>query len=297
MVAPLMPKATAVWLIENTALNFDQIAEFCDLHSLEVQAIADEEVAVGIVGMDPIANGQLTREEIARCEADPDARLEMAAPKTPRPSPKTKGPRYTPIAMRQERPDAIAWLLRHYPELSDAQISKLVGTTKTTINAVRDRTHWKGANIKPVDPVDIGICSYEDLLAAVQLARKRLARAEARAAKEAAKREREAAKAGTEAPPAPPGEGPSGPPFNPYTEHLPMGRPGSATPADGTAPAEAPAEPSEDAGAGSDEPPPDAPHDDRAPGPAPGEEKESGREGADDEGGEKEDGAGGSRPF
>lgn len=241
MAAPLMPKATAVWLIENTALSFDQIAEFCELHTLEVQAIADEEVAVGIVGMDPIANGQLTKEEIARCEQDPSARLQMAEAKTPRPSPKTKGPRYTPIAMRQERPDAIAWLLRHYPELSDAQISKLVGTTKTTINAVRDRTHWKGANIKPVDPVDIGICSYEELLAAVQLARKRQARAEARAAKDAAKREREPAGTGAEAPFGKPDEAASGDaPLNPYEDHLPMGRPGPEPPAGGTAPATPP---------------------------------------------------------
>jgi hypothetical protein len=190
MTLPLMPKATAVWLVENTALTFSQIAAFCGLHALEVQAIADEEVAVGIVGLDPIANGQLTAEEIQRCEKDPDGELEMAEAKTPRPSPKTKGPRYTPVAKRQERPDAIAWLLRHYPELADAQISKLVGTTKNTINSVRDRTHWKGANIKPVDPVDIGMCSYEELLAAVQLARRRRTQAEARAAKQAAKQGR-----------------------------------------------------------------------------------------------------------
>ena len=221
MVAPLMPKATAVWLIENTALTFDQIADFSELHTLEVQAIADEEVAIGIVGIDPMSNGQLTKEEIERCEKDPATRLEMAVAKTPRPAPKTKGPRYTPIAKRQERPDAIAWLLRHYPELSDAQISRIVGTTKTTINAVRDRTHWKGANISPVDPVDIGICSYENLLAEVQLARKRKTRAEERASKEAAKLERVAAKAEAEA--AAPLE-PAGA-VNPYQEHLPMERP------------------------------------------------------------------------
>ncbi len=226
MVAPLMPKATAVWLIENTALAFDQIADFCDLHTLEVQAIADEEVAVGIVGIDPMSNGQLTKEEIGRCEQDATARLEMAVAKTPRPSPKTKGPRYTPIAKRQERPDTIAWLLRHYPELSDAQISRIVGTTKTTINAVRDRTHWKGANIAPVDPVDIGICSYEELLTEVKLARKRRARTDARAAKETAKREREVAKAEALAavPLDPPGA------VNPYQEHLPMERPGPPLP-------------------------------------------------------------------
>jgi hypothetical protein len=221
-----MPKATAVWLIENTAMTFDQIADFCELHALEVQAIADEEVDVGIVGIDPTSNGQLTREEINRCEQDPTARLEMAVAKTARPTHKTKGPRYTPIAKRQERPDAIAWLLRHYPELSDAQISRIVGTTKTTINAVRDRTHWKGANITPVDPVDIGICSYEELLAEVQLARKRKARADARAAKEVARLGRVAAKAEVMA--AAPLE-PAGA-VNPYQEHLPMERPGPELP-------------------------------------------------------------------
>jgi hypothetical protein len=221
-----MPKATAVWLIENTAMTFDQIADFCELHALEVQAIADEEVDVGIVGIDPVSNGQLTREEIKRCEEDPTARLEMAVAKTARPSPKTKGPRYTPIAKRQERPDAIAWLLRHYPELSDAQISRIVGTTKTTINAVRDRTHWKGANITPVDPVDIGICSYEELLAEVQLARKRKARADARAAKEVAKLGRVAAKAESVAAAPLVSAGA----VNPYQEHLPMERPGPELP-------------------------------------------------------------------
>ncbi len=234
MVAPLMPKATAVWLIENTGLTFEQISQFCQLHVLEVQAIADEEVAIGIVGIDPHSNGQLTKEEIERCEKDPSARLELAATTMPRPTPKTKGPRYTPVAMRQERPDAIAWLLRHYPELSDAQISKLVGTTKTTINAVRDRTHWKGANIKPVDPVDIGICSYEELLAAVQLARKRKARAEARAAKEAAKEaakaEAETATGAEQLPQARPAPAHGGA-VNPYDAHIPMERPEPAPPA------------------------------------------------------------------
>jgi hypothetical protein len=231
-----MPKATAVWLIENTGLTFDQIAAFCQLHALEVQAIADEEVAVGIVGIDPTTNGQLTHEEIQRCEQDSSARLQMAEATMPRPAPKTKGPRYTPIAKRQERPDAIAWLLRHYPELSDAQISRIVGTTKTTINAVRDRTHWKGANISPVDPVDIGICTYEELLAEVQTARKRKERADARAAKAAAKEEREAAKEGALAGAAEPGtpaaEAPAtGGAVNPYHEHLPMEQP-KPSPAD-----------------------------------------------------------------
>jgi hypothetical protein len=162
-----MPKATAVWLVENTALTFEQIAEFTGLHPLEVQSIADGEVATGMVGFDPVANGQLTHKEIERCQADPSARLKMAETHVPRPSPRTKGPRYTPVARRQDKPDAIAWLVRHHPELSDAQISKLVGTTKPTIKAVRDRTHWNAANIKPHDPVALGLCSREELEGAI----------------------------------------------------------------------------------------------------------------------------------
>lgn len=185
MNAPLMPKATAVWLIDNTALSFEQIAAFCELHDLEVQAIADGDVAAGIVGLDPIANDQLTRNEIARCEADPSARLQLKETEGPRPVVRA-GPRYTPVAMRQERPDAIAWLLKHYPELSDAQISRLLGTTKATITAVRERSHWKGPNLKQVDPVDIGLCTYADLLAAVQKARKRKPREETPAESESA---------------------------------------------------------------------------------------------------------------
>ncbi len=163
MARPLMPKATAVWLIENSALTFEQIAEFCDLHELEVQSIADEEVAVGIVGFDPIANGQLTGEEIARCAADPTARLRMAVQNIPAPVPRTKGPRYTPVARRQDKPDAIAWLVRNYPRLTDGQISRLIGTTKPTIVAIRDRTHWNMANIKPREPVTLGLCTRYDL--------------------------------------------------------------------------------------------------------------------------------------
>lgn len=176
MSQPLMPKATAVWLVENTALTFEQIAEFCGLHALEVQAIADGEVAVGIVGTDPVAKGELTREEIARCEADPVARLKMAKSDRPIPVQRHKGPRYTPVAKRQDRPDAIAWLLRHHPELADSQIAKLVGTTKATISAVRDRTHWNTQNIKPRDPVTLGLCTMLDLNTAVQKAQRRAAR-------------------------------------------------------------------------------------------------------------------------
>jgi hypothetical protein len=156
-----MPKATAVWLVENTALTFEQIADFCGLHVLEVQAIADGEVASGIIGLDPVANSQLSQDEIDRCSADPKARLKLTRPDIPLPSARPKGPRYTPISKRNDRPDAIAWLLKHHPELSDAQIAKLVGTTKTTINAVRDRSHWNASNIKPRHPIELGMCSAE----------------------------------------------------------------------------------------------------------------------------------------
>ncbi len=163
MARPLMPKATAVWLIENTALTFDQIAEFCSLHVLEVQSIADDEVAIGMAGYDPITNAQLTQEEIDRCVADPDARLAMAVHNMPPPALRTKGPRYTPVARRQDKPDAIAWLVRNYPDLKDAQISRLVGTTKPTITAVRERTHWNMSNIKAQDPVRLDLCTRVEL--------------------------------------------------------------------------------------------------------------------------------------
>jgi hypothetical protein len=158
-----MPKATAVWLIENTALSFTQIAAFCGLHELEVQAIADGEVAVGMLGMDPVANGQLTQAEIERCQADPSLRLQIAKRDLPMPSPRQKGPRYTPIAKRGDKPDAIAWLLKNHPELTDAMISRLIGTTKPTIAAVRDRTHWNSANIKARHPVELGLCNTAEL--------------------------------------------------------------------------------------------------------------------------------------
>jgi hypothetical protein len=159
-----MPKATAVWLVENTALTFEQIAEFCKLHPLEVKGIADGEVAAGIKGLDPITTGQLTREEIERAEADPDYLLKMAAPKVKLPEQKRKkGPRYTPVSRRQDRPNAILWLLRNHPELKDAQIMRLIGTTKTTIQQIRERTHWNAASLTPMDPVTLGLCSQIDL--------------------------------------------------------------------------------------------------------------------------------------
>jgi hypothetical protein len=170
-----MPKATAVWMVENTTLSFAQIADFCGLHPLEVQGIADGEVAIGIVGLDPIANGQLTKEEIEKAQKDPEARLKMLKQNIPQPLPRTKGPRYTPVSKRQDKPDAVAWLVRHHPELSDAQIARLIGTTKSTIAAVRDRTHWNSPNLKPRDPVLLGLCTQTDLNAAVLRARKSLA--------------------------------------------------------------------------------------------------------------------------
>ena len=177
MPQPLMPKATAVWLVDNTSLSFDQIAEFCGLHPLEVQGIADEEVAIGIQGHDPIATGQLTRAEIDRCQADPSTRLKMATQNLPQPAKRTKGPRYTPVAKRQDKPDGIAWLLRHHPEIKDSQIAKLIGTTKNTIQAVRERTHWNSPNIRPRDPVLLGLCSQSELNLIVEKARKAAERA------------------------------------------------------------------------------------------------------------------------
>ncbi len=167
MALPLMQKATAVWLIDNTTLTFEQIAEFCGLHELEVQGIANGEVAQGIKGFDPIANRQLTAEEIKRCEADPKARLRLMKNPAAEGEEKRKGPRYTPLSKRQDRPAAIAWLVKFHPELSDSQISKLVGTTKPTIQSIRDRTHWNIANIQPVDPVALGLCKQSELDAAV----------------------------------------------------------------------------------------------------------------------------------
>lgn len=171
--APLMPKATAVWLVENTSLTFDQIAEFCKLHPLEVKGIADGEVATGIKGHDPIASGQLTREEIAAGEKDSEHRLTLAVAKVRLPEfKKQRGARYTPLSRRQDRPNAILWLLRNHPELKDAQIMRLVGTTKSTLEAIRERHHWNSANLQPMDPVTLGLCSQIDLDFEVQRAAK-----------------------------------------------------------------------------------------------------------------------------
>ena len=174
---PLMPKATAVWLVDNTSLTFEQIAEFCGLHVLEVKGIADGDVAHGIKGMDPISSGQLSREEIAKAELNPSHRLKLSEPKVEVPEVKTKrGPRYTPVSRRQDRPNAILWLLKNHAELKDSQIMRLVGTTKPTIIAIRERGHWNSPNLVAQDPVTLGLCSQIDLDAEVKKAAGRLER-------------------------------------------------------------------------------------------------------------------------
>lgn len=165
---PLMPKATAVWLVDNTSLTFEQIAAFCGLHPLEVKGIADEDVAKGIKGQDPVGAGELTRDEIEAAEKDPARRLKMAPPKYKMPPVKQKkAPRYTPVSKRQDKPDAVYWILRNHPEFTDADIIKLIGTTKATIQKIRERSHWNATNIKAVDPVTLGLCSQLELDLAV----------------------------------------------------------------------------------------------------------------------------------
>ena len=170
MSQPLMPHATASWLIDNSALSFDQIAEFCGLHILEVQAIADDTASIKYTGRDPVRAHEITMEEIHKGEQNPDYRLKML--KGPEPVRRTKGPRYTPVSKRQDKPDGIAWILRNHPEISDGAIGKLIGTTRTTIAAIRDRTHWNISNITPKDPVTLGLCSQRELDALVAKAAK-----------------------------------------------------------------------------------------------------------------------------
>ncbi len=173
MALPIMAKATAVWLVDNTTLSFKQISDFCGLHELEVNGIADGEVAQGIKGFDPIANNQLTREEIKKGEDKPIHKLELMYYAAADGEQKRRGPRYTPLSKRQDRPAAILWLVKFHPELTNGQVSKLVGTTKPTIMALRDRTHWNIANIQPIDPVALGLCKQLELDAAVQKAAKK----------------------------------------------------------------------------------------------------------------------------
>ncbi len=170
MNKPIMAKATAVWLVDNTTLSFKQIADFCGLHELEVQGIADGDVATGVKGFDPVTNNQLTQEEIDAAEKDPLHKLKLKFNAAAVGEEKRRGPRYTPLSKRQDRPASILWLVKFHPELSDGQISKLVGTTKPTIQSIRERTHWNISNIQPIDPVALGLCKQSELDAAVQKA-------------------------------------------------------------------------------------------------------------------------------
>jgi len=180
MGKPIMVKATAVWLVDNTTLSFKQIADFCELHELEVQGIADGDVATGVKGFDPITNNQLTTEEIAAAEKDPMHKLKLKFNPAAVGEEKRRGPRYTPLSKRQDRPASILWLVKFHPELTNGQISKLVGTTKPTIMSLRERTHWNINNIQPIDPVALGLCKQSELDAAVQKANaKKLASGEA----------------------------------------------------------------------------------------------------------------------
>ncbi len=181
MAYPLMPKATASWLVDNSTLTFDQIAEFCGLHPLEVQALADGDVNAGIMGANPILNGELTAEEIARCEKTSTAKLKMLKNDLPKPRARAKGPRYTPVTKRAEKPNAVLYLLKRYPELADVQIAKLIGSTKPTVDAIRNKTHPLMSTLKPTDPLSIGLCTGEELEKAVRRAQRRVQR-EAKAA-------------------------------------------------------------------------------------------------------------------
>jgi hypothetical protein len=173
MGKPIMAKATAVWLVDNTTLTFKQIADFTGMHELEVQGIADGDVAVGVKGFDPIANNQLEADEIQKGEKDPAHKLKLKVYAAAQGEEKRRGPRYTPLSKRQDRPASILWLVKFHPELSDGQISKLVGTTKPTIQAIRERTHWNINNIQPIDPVALGLCKQSELDAAVAKAAKK----------------------------------------------------------------------------------------------------------------------------
>lgn len=201
MSLPLMPKATAVWLVENTTISFDQIANFCGMHPLEVQGIADGDVATGIMGQDPIARGLLTKEDIEQAEKNPEFKLSMNLEfNTYLKGHKKVKNRYTPVARRGDKPDAVAWLVKHHPEITDAQIGKLIGTTKSTIAAIRSREHWNMGNIRPRDPVLLGLCTQTDLFAVIdkiekhkeaevrKLEKEKAAKAAARAAKKESKK-------------------------------------------------------------------------------------------------------------
>jgi len=176
MAFPLMPKATAAWLVDNTALTFDQIAEFCGLHPLEVQALADGDVNSGIMGTSPILSGELTTEELARCEKNTNVKLKMSKTDLPKPRARSKGPRYTPVTKRAEKPGAVLFLIKKYPELADVQIARLVGSTKPTVDAIRNKTHASSSSLKPIDPISIGLCTNDEIDKAVKKAERRIKR-------------------------------------------------------------------------------------------------------------------------
>ena len=185
MNLPLMPKATAIWLVENTSLSFKQIANFCGMHELEIKGIADGEVGAGIKGLNPVTNNQLTKEEIERCSSDSDSDLQIIeneiSAKTEQSKKKKK---YTPLSKRQDRPDAVYWLIRNHPELKDSQVAKLVGSTKSTIDAIRNRTHWNMSNIRPQDPIGLGLCRQIELDEALEKAERSMKRAQKKKEKE-----------------------------------------------------------------------------------------------------------------
>ena len=172
MTVPLMPRATAAWLIENTSLTFKQIGKFCAMHELEIEAIANGETSAMITGLNPMLNGQLAEDEIKRCEVDESRDLVLLKSNLPEPVKKHKGPRYTPISKRADKPAAVAWCIKHYPDLTDAQMRRLIGTTKQTIMAIRERTHWNYNNLVPRNPADLGLCRYEELQREVEKAEK-----------------------------------------------------------------------------------------------------------------------------
>ena len=185
MNLPLMPKATAIWLVENTSLSFKQIANFCGMHELEIKGIADGEVGAGIKGLNPITNNQLTKEEIDRCSDNSDIELQIikneVSAKTEQSKKKKK---YTPLSKRQDRPDAVYWLIRNHPELKDSQVARLVGSTKSTIDAIRNRTHWNMTNIRPQDPIGLGLCKQIELDEAIAKAERSMKRAQKKKEKE-----------------------------------------------------------------------------------------------------------------
>jgi hypothetical protein len=172
MSAPLMPKATAIWLLDNTTLTFDQIADYCHLHVLEIQAIADGEIALGMAPFDPVAHGRLTMEEIERCTKDPSARLVARELKDEGTNKRRGGGKYVPVSKRADKPDALAWMLKHHPEVSDAELCRLLGTTSPTINAIRNKTHWNSANLRSRSPALLGLCTQEELNRVIEEAKK-----------------------------------------------------------------------------------------------------------------------------